>query len=241
MRRQEKAEHFQQLILLLKAAERLWKTIIITFFVIVFIVCTAQMCSKAPEADVNILIAGPTNFASEPAGTTELESLLSSCLLTDYNGDGHKDAEVRHYMILSEEQIKTLEAVKDENGNPALWVDRSTASSNYSNFYSYLQTGEATIMILDRWAYEDVKSKDLLVDLTTQLNELPEGAIVDEDGRCFGIRLKETALYQEQAAFRVLEEEHIDEDPVICIHYKLVGSDEKRYEVALNVFKSLVG
>lgn len=217
-----------------------WKTIIIAFFLIVFIVCAVQCGGKAPEADVSILIAGPTNFSTAPAGTADLEGLLSNCLPTDYNGDGVKNVEIRHYMILSKDQIQKLQGETDENGVP-LYVDTATASDSYSNYMSYLQTGEATILILDRWAFEEIKHRNL-VNINTILEDVPEGAIVEEDGRCFGIRLKETALYREQLAFQVLENnQYLDEDPIICVHYRVVGSDEARHNVALEVFKSLVG
>ncbi|MBQ8340895.1 MAG: hypothetical protein IJY22_00785 [Clostridia bacterium] len=219
-----------------------WKTIIISFFLIVFIVCTVQMCNKDPETDVNILIAGPTNFAGEPGGTGDLEALLAGYVTTDYNEDGRKDVDIRHYTVFSEEQIKTLEAVELEGGQ-ALYVDRSVSSSNYSNFYSYLSTGEAAILILDRWAFDKIREDGLLVDLSSQLENAPTGAIFDGDGSnsYYGINLKETDLYNEQIAFRVLEEEYIEAEPVICMLSKLVTTNDEKYDIAMDYFKSLVG
>ena len=173
-----------------------WKTIIIAFFLIVFIVCTVQMCSKAPETDVNILIAGPTNFINEPEGTSELEALFSSCVLTDYNGDGSKNASLRFYTVLSEDQIKTIEATPAEDG-ANLQVDHAAVSDNYKNFYSYLRTGETAVLILDRWVFDKVCADGLLVDLSSQLASVPEGAIaVEGSGSYYGIKLKETELYR---------------------------------------------
>ncbi len=217
-----------------------WKTIIISFFLIVFIICTVQMCNRAPEADINVLIATPTNFVNEPEGTAALEALLSSYLPLDYNENGRKDVSIRHYMILSEEQIKAIESIKDEANNTALYVNHATASDNYKNFYSYLQTGEAAILILDRWAFERVKADGLLVNLSTQMEGLSQGALYEPDGGCYGISLKETELYREQIAFHVLEEEFVNEEPVICMLSKLVTTDDARYDVAMEAFQSLL-
>ena len=217
-----------------------WKTIIISFFVIVFIVCTASMCSKAPEADVSLLIAGPTNFASEESGTVDLEALLAGYVTSDRNGDGRKDVDIRYYTVLSADQILTLEAVELDDGNK-LYVDRSVSSSNYSNFYSYLATGDTTVMILDRWLFEELKNSRL-VNLSTQFDTVPKGAILEEGGAYYGISLKDTALYQTQSSMQVLEEDYIETEPVICIMSKLLtGVDDDGYKAALAFLRSLVG
>ena len=219
-----------------------WKTIITAFFLIVFIVCTVQICKKEPERDVNILIAGPTNFTNESAGTTELEALLSSYVQTDYNGDGSKNVSIRFYTVLSQEQIKKIESTKDENGG-TLQVDHSAVSSNYSDFYSYLSTGETAILILDRWIYEEIKAKGWLVDLSTQLEDVPDGAILGSgEGSYYGIALRETEIYQSQMAFQVLDEEYITTEPVICMMSKLITTtDGEKYDAAMDFLKTLFG
>ena len=191
---------------------------------------------------MNILIAGPTNFTNEPAGTTELEALLSSYVQTDYNGDGSKNVSIRFYTVLSQAQIETIESKKDDKGSP-LQVDHSAVSSNYSDFYSYLSTGETAILILDRWIYEEVKAKGWLVDLSSQLESVPEGAITESDGGSYyGIALRETEIYQSQIAFQVLDEEYITTEPVICMMSKLITTtDGEKYDAAMDFLKTLFG
>ena len=62
-----------------------WKTIIIAFFVIVFIIGFVQ-CMKKTDADISILYVGPEVVTGEEYDA--METSLESRVDTDYNGDG---------------------------------------------------------------------------------------------------------------------------------------------------------
>ena len=62
-----------------------WKTIIIAFFLIVFIIGFVQ-CMQKTDADVSILYVGPEVVTGEEYDA--MEKSLESRIDTDYNGDG---------------------------------------------------------------------------------------------------------------------------------------------------------
>ena len=223
-----------------------WKTIIITFFAVVVLVCTLQMCNRQAANDVGILIAGPKSFISEDSGLSDIEGLLSSCVPQDYNEDGRKNVDIHSYTIFSEEQIKALANHVGEDGRPApIQVNTSTNSNNYQQFFSYLQTGETAVLLVDPWIFEKVKG--VLIDLSTQLDFVPQGAVYStgEDGQehLFGVRLGDTALYQNNSALRALDENTVawSEDAVLCMVSKLVTTNENAYAQSVAYFAELVG
>lgn len=203
-----------------------WKTIIITFFAVVILVCTLQMCNKESGRDVRLLIVGPTSFVAENSGLSELEGLLSSCVPEDYNGDGKEDVSIHYYTVYSEEQIKAMETP----------VNTSTNANSYQQFGSYLQTGETSLLLLDPWIFEE--KKGVLADLTPHLGEAPTGAVygtVEGEDYLLGVRLGDTALYQNNSAYRVLPP-----DTVVCLLSKLVTTNEKDYQNAAALLAALV-
>lgn len=224
-----------------------WKTIIIAFFAVVILVCALQMCSRAPSADVSVLIVGPKSFIAEDSGYSQLEGLLSSCVPEDYNEDGTENAEIVNFTVFSEEQIKELAAHVDEKGEPdPIVVNTSTNSENYQQFFSYLSTGETAILMLDRWIYETPQVQNLLIDLSTQLDFVPNGALyaTGQDGHehLLGVRLGDTLLYQNNSALRTLDGDTVQwsEDAVLCMVSKLVTTDQEAYANAVACFVQLV-
>ena len=199
-----------------------WKTIIITFFVVVFLVCTLQMCGKEEDGDLRVLMVGPYGFATEESGIGDLQAFLDKSLPRDFDENGAKRVEIIHYTVLSKDQILEWQ----EQG-----FDVSTASNSdsYQQYISYLQTGESSLLFLDPWLCEELNRGQLL-DLSTVLGYLPEGAITgtDEQGNTvvYGIRLGDTSLYRDNMAMQCLPE-----DTVICLAAPLFnGKDEKKAE-----------
>ncbi len=218
-----------------------WKTIIVSFFLIVFTVCTVQMCSKERKnGDVTILYAGSYNFSVESESFSAISSCLSSYLPEDYNKNGEKKTDLTYFNIYSEEQIKEFEANVDEKGDPApVFVNRTGNANAYSQFNSYLMTGDASLLLVERWIYEEMLTTKInyMVDLTTIQAELPEGALFVGEA-CYGVRLGDTALYRDNPALRALPA-----DTVLCLmgpYFMGNSSDEVEYDHRLTYMKELL-
>ncbi|MBO5415917.1 MAG: hypothetical protein J6A83_04740 [Clostridia bacterium] len=194
-----------------------WVTIVVAFFVIVFLFCTLQMCGNEKE-DINILYAGPIQLSADEASS--LSNVMEFVMPSDFDENGEKSAEIINYQIYSKEQIEKIEAQTDEF-EIAGYVDRSHNSKNYDDFYNYIQTGDTSICFLDPWLYEDIKSKDRFIKLSDALGYQPEGAL-DE----YGIKLCDTALYDSYGAMKVLPE-----DTVVCLLRPLVVGKSRKEEM----------
>lgn len=211
-----------------------WKTIIISFFAIVALVCILQMCGKEDSGDINVVAVGPYNFFSEDSGITDLKNCLATYLPADYDEDGVKKVDIISYTVYSEEQIVALQ-------QQDVFINTANNKNEYDNFYSYVQTGEASILLLDPWLYEEMQGK--LIDLNALLGYMPMGAITsaDEQGKvfCYGVRLGDTALYKENSSMQVLPE-----DTVICLVTPLFmgkNSDEAEFAKAKEFVAALIG
>ena len=211
-----------------------WKTIIISFFAVVILVCTLQMCRKEESGDIAILAVGPYSFVSEDSGLSDFQNCLGTYLPADFDGNGVKKVDVISYTVYSEEQIKAYQA-------EGIQMDTAGNVSAKNQFHSYMQTGECSILFLDPWLYEEVKANGLLKELQAQLGYTPEGGILTEsEGKsaCYGVRLGDTALYRENIAMQKLPA-----DTVICIAAPVVtgkSGKEAEFAKAVDYFKALV-
>ena len=172
-----------------------WRTIVIAFFLIVFLICTVQMCSRE-EADITVMYAGSYQMTGEE--TANLSRILSDKLPCDYDKNGEKSVEIVSYHIYSEEQIKQIESQTDSEGVVGS-VNRNLNSTNYQNYLTYIQTGDVAICLVDPWLYESLLDADRLMKLS---EALPSSSEVDRDA--YGIRLGDTALYEQYGSVRVL-------------------------------------
>ncbi len=222
-----------------------WKTIICLFLVVVILVCTLQMCSKEDEGDISVILAGPYGFTTNETGYNALRSCLSTYLPSDYDGDGGRRTDLITYTLYSKDQILALREHVDENGEAdPIMINTATNSQEYSRYNDYVKTGESSIAFLDPWLFEEMVGKgDFLVDIAEIYGAVPQGAVymVDDDGvqKCFGVRLGDTKLYQNNAAVRVLPE-----DTVLCLigpYFMGKSSDEGQYQSAVDYFAALVG
>lgn len=210
-----------------------WKTIFITFFAVVVLVCTLQMCNREEEGDISVLMVGPTSFMDENAGLADLQKLLALELPADYDENGEKEVDTVYYTVYSEAYIKAF-------AEQGVSINTAANSSTYQQAVTYMQTGECSVLFLDPWVAEQVKGA--LVDVEGLLGHTPEGAVTAErDGQSvvIGVRLGDTALYRENAAMQVLPEE-----TVICLAAPVMGAksdDEESFNRAKEYYKSLIG
>ncbi len=199
-----------------------WATIVAAFLIVVFAVCTIQACSNTKK-DIAITYAGRSYLSLEQ--NADIEKVLSGALPEEKS-----QVELLSYYVLSKEQIEKLQGTKDENGDP-IHIDTVFIDQEFDTFVSQLQTGTGSILLIDRWVYDSFFSEDgtteRLMPLSETLGVKPECAI-DE----YGILLKDTELYQNNAAIRLLPG-----DTVVCLHRKLLA--QKNYEKEIEGFQSI--
>ena len=196
-----------------------WHTIIISFLVIVITVCTVQSL-RTTKYDMKIVYAGSKNIEAQDAEA--IQDLFNSIVPEDTNDDGKVSIALNKYYILSEEQIKAGDGSYDANRN----------SSDLANFQSYLQTGDASIMLLEPWIYKDYVPKDSLCKLSELFGDsIPEGAI-DE----YAVRLGDLDIYGHFAL------KNLPSETVVCLQVplfhekKLKRSTAALYEIEQSTF-----
>lgn len=192
-----------------------WHTIFIAFFVIVFAVCTLQMCTQK-KSDVLVLYAGP-----ESLDQTERDNITN--LLGHFASEDGLTVGVTAYNVLSDDEVKALEAETDEDGKP-LFVNRSFYTEEYKTYGNYRMTGESSIMLLSPWLYEELAGGDRLRKISSVTDAVSEDALVGE----YGVLLGKTDLYEKYEVLR-----NLPEDTVICFAQPNWGmgknSKEKHY------------
>lgn len=206
-----------------------WLTVGIAFALVVLVICTVQMCSK--EKDDLILVYAGRNQLS--VGETEdICKVLEAVCPEDFDGNGKKSIALGTYCILSETQIKEIQSETDADGN-AGYVDKSYNSDQYDTYYSYLMTGESSVLFLEPWLYEKLASADRLMNISEVLGYLPDTACSE-----YAVCLGDTALYAEYGVMKLLPE-----DTVICIMKPYVAgksSKEEYYAYEKKMFEALV-
>lgn len=211
-----------------------WKVIIISFFVIVLLICTVQMCSRE-EMDLYIMYAGPDALTQQ---NIEDLKLLFANVTPDKNGDGYSKTEFIDLYILSPQQIEEKKQELKEAGDVAA-VNYEMFASYYDQFEQHIWTGDAVICLLDPHLYETVyveKDGEKLsgfMRLEDVLGEKPENAYDD-----YSIKLKDTEFG---------EYCNLDEDILLCIRKKSTASfmsDKKKtdeyHAYCVEVFKNIV-
>lgn len=221
-----------------------WATIATLFITFVVVVCVVQMCSREEEGDVSIVMAGPYGFTAEESGDLPLRQCLATYLPADYNENGKKDVTIVSYPIYSEDEIKEVEGRVDEKGEPiGVTIDRYTNSQNYQHFFSYLQTGSASVIFASPFLFEELSARGgVLADLGAIVGEGIAGGIrktvSDGSARVVGVRLGDTALWRENSAIR----DKLPEDTVICLMMPTVLGDanDDSYQHAIDYVKALL-
>ena len=208
-----------------------WVTIVVAFFIIVFSVCTLQMCSKE-KTDIIVAYAGGA-FVS-PENAENVKNVINAVMPEDFDGDGKKNAQLVKYEIYSADQIKQIEATTNADGEQG-YVDKSYNSSNYSDFFDYIKLGHSSVYFVDPWLFEELKAVEdgkLLANISDVLGYTPEGS----DG--VGVRLGDLDVYRAYASLRVLPE-----DTIVCLFNPFTvgnSSDEKYYDRECETFRAII-
>ncbi|MBQ3063637.1 MAG: hypothetical protein IJC99_02385 [Clostridia bacterium] len=222
-----------------------WLVIGGLFISVVLLVCILQMCGREEEPDVTVVMAGPYSFTTDEAGLTNLQKCLATYLAEDINGDDSKTVKINYYSVYSEQEIKDEAARVDEEGNP-IGKEISTAQNaqEYDLFRQYLTTGDAAIVFVSPWLFEEYSQKSVcLADVSAYFGETPPAGAaptVMEDGstRIYGVRLADTALWRENSAVR----NALPENTYICLMQPGIlgnNSDVDAYNAAVAFYLSL--
>ena len=201
-----------------------WVTIVVAFALIVFSVCIIQACSNK-KADIVITYAGSTYLQVDQK--VSVEQVLDKAL------DGTDDKATvgfKAYYLLTQDQIEQIQKETDSNGHPNR-VDTAFNSQEMDNFESQLQTGSGSIIFMDKDMYAmffgTAGAIERLQPLSEVYGEKPSYAIDD-----YGIRLGDTAMYQNN-----VELQRLPEDTIVCLHKKLLV--QKDYDKQVEAFKVL--
>lgn len=208
-----------------------WTVIVVTFFLVIFIVGAVQLFTKE-DVDEKVVIAAPVDFYAEYI--EGIDNTLTA--LMPKNSDGSaKKLEVYTYTIYSEKELEEANHEEtDEDGRYVKKVDQSYNSSKMQEYNNDLQTGEFSLLLIPRELYEKQGELGRLRSLREIFGEdLPRGAMADG----YGIRLGDTYAYEFFAELQVLPE-----DTVICLLRPYIhgaSSKEERYAVTVELFKNL--
>ena len=206
-----------------------WITVGVAFALVVFIICTVQMCGKEKD-DLVLLYAGRNQLSAAEA--EDICDVLEAVCPEDFDGNGKKQIALSPYYILSETQIKDMAKETVAEGE-AVYIDKSYNADQYDTYYNYLMTGESSVMLLDPWLYSELASAGRLVSLSESLGYVPDGAYGE-----YGVRLGDTALYSQYAVLGLLPE-----DTVVCLMKPYVAgksSKEEYYAHEKRMFEALV-
>lgn len=216
-----------------------WKAIIAFSFTVIALICTLQMCNKEKQ-DTSVLLVGPYQLSDSEAGYTALKHTLSTYLPENTGRNGSGNVGIVHYSVYSKAQIETLKENVDENGTPApIYIDTAVNTQAYKQYTDYLMTGETSVLFIDPWLFEELKKREApyLVNLIDRYKTTPVGGVIEQDGACYGVRLGDTALYQNNSSVRAA----LPPDTVIVLAHKHFYTTDKTYDLASDYFASLVG
>lgn len=179
-----------------------WKTLIISFSVIVLLICTLQMCTQNAY-DIYIMYAGPGYMT--PNETRSAQDTFKQ-LIPDHDGDGSRSVMLSIINYMNQEQIEEKRAQAEEEGVD-LYIDLNGNAAALERFEMEVIAGESVIYLLDPALYESVKAAGGLLPLNEVLDTVPAGAVDD-----YGIRFAETAFYDTISSLQ-----YLPEDTILCI------------------------
>ena len=184
-----------------KWIENFWyyyKWIFLTAMVFVaFALIATFQCLLKTDPDITLLYVGP-----KALGENTCEAIVSEAdqFVLDSNEDGEAKSTILTY-TLSGEYDDLLHGVKDQ------------ALQEYQGYSDEILSGDATILFLDPYFYEQLADQGSLINLYEIFDEIPSSAI-----DYFGLELKKTKLY----ALEGFSE--LPDDTIVCLKISPVAS-----------------
>ena len=210
-----------------------WPTVIITLLAVIIVIMVTQFAVRE-SYDVSVLYAGPLQASANQ--TRDAESELAKLIKDDVNGDKKKNCQITSFFLLTDEQIKAIEAEYDEKDEMG-FVNRSQISTTRQQFTNQVSAGDASVCLLDPYWYELLKSQELLVPLSEALDRVPEYA-ADE----YSVRFSDTGFASYFTALQIFPA-----DTVLCLRRlpaasAFVGgsSADEQYEASVSLFRAII-
>ncbi len=212
-----------------------WKTIMISIFAVIVLICTLQLVSRE-KVEAYFLYIGPEymNSADIKSFTDAVDQVTDA----DDNGDGKLTSSLSVYTYLNEAQIENKKNDVASNGDP-LYVDANANAQAYEQFSYEMMVGNSIIYILDPSVYRSVIGEDVFLKLSEVFaeDELPDGAIDD-----FGVRFGDTKFYKYFS-----ETLDIPAESIICIRrvslmqsFSGKSKAEKINEFHIGIFRDIL-
>ncbi len=153
-----------------------WHTVVALFLVIAIVICSFQMCKKT-SYDMYVMYAGSTNVSmlSDGEETSKYEKLLDATkrFVPDFDGDGEKHISLLNIYLLSDEEIRELEAQ-----GPDKMPNYTQQAENGTLFRDTLLYGDYHICILSYHLFEEWTKNEENCPFVPIRDYLPEGAKV---------------------------------------------------------------
>ncbi len=208
-----------------------WHTIMVVFFLFVFVVCFVQCTTSQGAADLRLAYVG--GYEPTPEERQGILSVFESIAPEDE--DGGSIVDLRTFGVYSEEQIKEL-CWDEEAGQvhtPSANSLQQYSHNQFKQFYDYSMTGDSAVWLVSENVYLENLDKSRIRPLSDLYETAPDSAY-DE----YAIRLSDTALYQSLDALKSLPE-----DTLVVLPRQLVlgsSSDDDTYASFVAMFRAIV-
>lgn len=184
-----------------------WHSIIAAFLVLVFTVCSLQMCNKT-SYDVHVMYAGSgrLSMTAPDADTPDYMKAISTLTKysSDYNGDGEINPNLLALFVPTAEEIKEINASLSKGES----VDTSVVSSNTTTFKDNMLYGEYYLCLLsEEWFFEYDKTDGIFESISSYTSNTREYEYANERG----IYLRSLDIYERDGI------KELPEDTVVCI------------------------
>ena len=203
------------------------QTLIAVGLIVTAAICTTQIITN-DKYDYYMLYAGPQILAVQDL--TYIQRAFAS-VGTDQNGDGEVKIALKDIVMLSPEERA---AAAEEKGAE---FNAEFIQTEMNDYYQQIMAGDAAVMLLSPYMYEQAKASKLFMPLSEIFGEIPESAY-DETG----ILLSKTVFGN---SFNGVDD--LPEDTILCIrrvtsfqNMKNSNQAEKGFAVNLDFFKSIV-
>ena len=216
-----------------------WHSIIALFLVIVFLVCSLQMCGQK-EYDLEVMYAGPKNL-SDRQTVLDIQNAFAS-ISKDRTGDGIKNVNLVTYWV--DDGLWDEDKAEDVDGSN-LGHLMNNSYENEKAYVDEIAAGNVVICLVSPYLFHMVDDEAgfmRVTDVFPALAEYEEEVCVyDEDGRInrFGVVLSKTA-FGELAGLSSLPK-----DTVLCVRKKAPLSfwyngnkAEEKHAFAVEVFQN---
>ena len=198
-----------------------WAIIIISAFVLIFVIVGVQMAKK-DKNDITVMYAGPKYV------TSDIYSSVTGSLteiMKDYNGDGEKKILLSTVTYQTEEQRK--ESIKDHDVYGKVMSDAANKEA-FDTIINQMRSGQVAIYLID----PGLLNKGPFMKVEDVLGYKPDESIMCGE---YGVYLKKTEFAKYMGGF-----DDLPDDTVICIMSKLVTTKDDLQQNSIDLFKAIL-